>query len=321
MIIDLTEFTPRERLDVAIARAVPEMSRSRLQKLIEGGALKVGDLAYTDLAFKLREPMIFTLEMPPPVDATPQAENIPLNIVYEDADVIVVNKQAGLVVHPGAGNWTGTLVNALLYHSGATLSGIGGVIRPGIVHRLDKDTSGLMVVAKNDHAHTHLAAQFEDHGKTGFLQRAYLAFVWGLSPARQKIETFIDRDPHDREKMAVRRKGRVAITHIMRVDRFREVSLVECRLETGRTHQIRVHMGYIGHPLLADAVYGKGQFTKISKLGDEGKEALLALGRQALHASELGFIHPTTGEELLFKAELPKELADLAAALRLAPLQ
>jgi len=260
--------------------------------------------------------------VPQPEPAAPRAEPIPLNVVYEDDAIIVIDKPSGLVVHPAAGNWTGTLVNALIAHCGDSLSGIGGVRRPGIVHRLDKDTSGLLVVAKTDRAHRKLAAQFADHGRTGPLERAYLAFVWGV-PARPKgtIDKPIDRHPQARDKMAVRVGGRPAVTHWEVLERYpgtggdTVASLLECRLETGRTHQIRVHLAAIGHPLLGDSVYGPGFKTKASQLPQPAREALAALDRQALHAHILGLEHPVTGEQLHFRSELPADLAALRCAL------
>ena len=225
-------------------------------------------------------------------------------------------------MHPAAGNWTGTLVNALIAHCGDSLSGIGGVRRPGIVHRLDKDTSGLMVVAKTDRAHRKLAAQFADHGRSGPLERGYLAFAWGI-PARPKgtIDKPIDRHPQARDKMAVRAGGREAITHWEVLERYRGTdgqgvaSLIECRLETGRTHQIRVHLAAIGHPLLGDSVYGPGFKTKASLLTKDAQAALRHLDRQALHAHILGIEHPVAGEFLRFRSELPADLAALRCAL------
>src|SRR5204862_3961399 len=231
---------------------------------------------------------------------------------------IVIDKPKGLVVHPAAGNQSGTLVNALIAHCGTSLSGIGGVKRPGIVHRLDKDTTGLMVVAKNDRAHRALSAQFADHGRAGFLQRAYLAFVWG-APDRPKgtVDAPIDRHPKARDKQAVRQGGRDAITHWERLEVYSGTdgkpvaSLIMCRLETGRTHQIRVHLAHIGHPLLGDDVYGPGFKTKTALLPKNAQESLSALGRQALHAHILGFQHPETRETLTFKSRLPDDLARL----------
>jgi 23S rRNA pseudouridine1911/1915/1917 synthase len=234
----------------------------------------------------------------------------------------VIDKPKGLVVHPAAGHQTGTLVNALIAHCGDSLSGIGGVRRPGIVHRLDKDTTGLMVVAKTDRAHQALAAQFADHGRTGALARGYLAFVWGV-PERPKgtIDKPIERHPHAREKMAVRAGGREAITHWEVVEPYRGIddapvaSLLACRLETGRTHQIRVHLAAINHPLLGDEVYGPGFKTKAVRLQVPAREALAGLGRQALHAYLLGIVHPTRGDYLEFRSELPADLCRLRHSL------
>jgi 23S rRNA pseudouridine1911/1915/1917 synthase len=238
--------------------------------------------------------------------------------------VIVIDKPRGLVVHPAAGNWTGTLVNALIAHCGDSLSGIGGVRRPGIVHRLDKDTTGLMVVAKTDRAHKKLAEQFADHGRSGPLTRGYLAFVWGVPDRpRGSVDAPIDRHAHQRERMAVRRGGREAITHWDLRERYVPpeaktpiASMIACRLETGRTHQIRVHMAHIGHPLLGDDTYGPGFKTKAAKLSENAAEALGELRRQALHAYLLGFEHPVTGEHLEFESQLPADLARLRDALR-----
>jgi 23S rRNA pseudouridine1911/1915/1917 synthase len=227
------------------------------------------------------------------------------------------------VVHPGAGNWTGTLVNAIIAHCGESLSGIGGVRRPGIVHRLDKDTTGVMVVAKNDRAHQALAAQFADHGRTGPLQRAYLAFVWG-APDRPKgtIDKPIDRHPQARDRMAVREGGREATTHWEVLERYPPglrsqpvASLIDCRLMTGRTHQIRVHLASISHPLMGDDVYGPGFKTKAARLPPPAQNALEALSRQALHAYLLTIEHPTTGEEMVFRSPLPPDLARLRESL------
>jgi 23S rRNA pseudouridine1911/1915/1917 synthase len=258
------------------------------------------------------------LAVPPAAPARPAAENIPLHIVHEDNELIVINKPAGLVVHPAAGNRTGTLVNALIAHCGASLSGIGGETRPGIVHRLDKDTSGLLVVAKTDRAHRALAAQFADHGRERGLERGYLALVWGVPDPREgAIDKPIGRDPKSRVKMAVRSGGRRAVTHYKTRAVYRDAkgrpvaSLVECRLQTGRTHQIRVHLAKIGHPLLGDAVYGAGFRTRAALLSTKTKRALAAFERQALHAYLLGFKHPVSGETLRFEQNPPPDLAFL----------
>jgi 23S rRNA pseudouridine1911/1915/1917 synthase len=264
------------------------------------------------------------LTLPPPAPAAPQAERIALVVVYEDDDVIVVDKPPGLVVHPAAGHATGTLVNALIAHCGASLSGIGGVGRPGIVHRLDKDTSGLMVAAKNDRAHRSLAEQFADHGRSGPLERAYLALIWGV-PARPHgvIDAPLGRSFQNREKIAVTAadRGRRAVTHYALLESFRAggdalACLVRCTLETGRTHQIRVHMAHLGHPLLGDALYGAGFKTKASRLGEAGRAALAALGRQALHAAVLGFEHPSTKKPLRFESPQPADMLAVLDALR-----
>jgi len=310
-----------ERLDRVLAGHA-ELSRSRLKALILAGEIAIDGQTIRDPAHRVNAGASILLRVPPPADPAPQAEAIELAVVYEDAELIVIDKPAGLVVHPGAGNWTGTLVNALIAHCGDSLSGIGGVRRPGIVHRLDKDTSGLLVVAKTDAAHRALAAQFADHGRTGTLARGYLAFVWG-APDRPKgrIEAPIARHPHARDKMAVREGGRHAVTNWEVVERYQGAgrdpvaSLLACRLETGRTHQIRVHLAHIGHPLLGDGVYGPGFKTKAALLGREAREALANLDRQALHAHMLGFEHPKTRHFLEFRSELPIELARLRDSL------
>jgi 23S rRNA pseudouridine1911/1915/1917 synthase len=260
--------------------------------------------------------------LPPPEPAVPQGEEIPLNIVYEDDAIIVIDKPKDLVVHPAAGHASGTLVNALIAHCGESLSGIGGVKRPGIVHRLDKDTTGLMVVAKTDQAHRALAEQFAEKGE-GPLRRGYLAFVWG-APGKPKgtIDAALGRHPQARDKQAIRADGRAAVTHWQVLERFTSpgaktpvASLLACTLETGRTHQIRVHLAHLGHPILGDATYGTGFKTKASLLGQRARDALSALGRQALHAYLLAIEHPETGKVLEFQSELPGDLRRLRDAL------
>jgi 23S rRNA pseudouridine1911/1915/1917 synthase len=313
------------RLDRVLALRSPELSRSRLKALILAGHVAVKGAAIRDPAYHVAKGDTITIDVPEAVAAEPAGEAIALDIVHEDDDIIVINKPKGLVVHPAAGHETGTLVNALIAHCGASLSGIGGVKRPGIVHRLDKDTTGLMVAAKNDRAHQSLTEQFADHGRTGAMRRGYLAFAWGL-PNRQRgtVDAPIDRHPHAREKMAVRESGRPAITHWEISESFNGrdgkpiAALLACQLETGRTHQIRVHLAHIGHPLLGDAVYGPHFKTKANALGPRAQAALAALGRQALHAYLLTIEHPRTGEILSWEAPLPEDLLLLGNALRAA---
>ncbi|MGL4729443.1 MAG: RluA family pseudouridine synthase [Bosea sp. (in: a-proteobacteria)] len=329
-----------ERLDKALARHVAahaELSRTRLQTLARQGFILVDGKPASDPKLKLREGQLIEISLPEAVAPTPRGEAIELDVVYEDDQLIIIDKPVGLVVHPAAGHETGTLVNALIAHCGESLSGIGGVKRPGIVHRLDKDTSGLMVAAKTDRAHKHLAQQFADHGREGPLERAYLAFVWGDVPGSLRtIDAPLDRDPRNREKMAVvstRRKvgetkeehaetlerGRFAITHLETLERYPPAkplaSLVRCELETGRTHQIRVHMAHAGHPLIGDMNYGAGFRTKLTLLPDAAQSAIIALGRQALHAAVLGFEHPVTGEHLSFERDWPADMELLHQAL------
>jgi 23S rRNA pseudouridine1911/1915/1917 synthase len=310
------------RLDRVLAVGLPALSRTRLKALILEGAVTSSGRTILDPGYRVKSGDTLSVNVPPPEPAEPEGETIPLSVLYEDDALIVIDKPAGLVVHPAGGHPTGTLVNALIAHCGASLSGIGGVMRPGIVHRLDKDTSGVMVVAKTDAAHKSLSAQFADHGRTGDLERGYLAFAWGVPDRpRGSIEAPIDRHPHSRDKMAVRGSGREAITHWEVKQKFAGLdgkpvaSLIECRLETGRTHQIRVHLAHIGHPILGDATYGTGFRTKATRLPIPAREALANLGRQALHAYLLAFQHPETGEILRFQSELPADLARLRGAL------
>jgi 23S rRNA pseudouridine1911/1915/1917 synthase len=318
-----------ERLDRVLAARIPALSRSRLKALILDGQVTIEVTIQSaieartvrDPAARVNSGETVRVSLPPPEPAEPAGEEIPLDIVYEDEALIVIDKPPGLVVHPAAGHASGTLVNALIAHCGDSLSGIGGVKRPGIVHRLDKDTSGLMVVAKTDKAHKALAKQFENKLE-GPLERGYLAFVWG-APDRPRgiIDAPLDRHPHARDKRAVREGGRAAVTHWQVVSRFNGpdgkpvASLIECALETGRTHQIRVHLAHIGHPIMGDQTYATGFQTKAARLSPEARAALEALGRQALHAFRLGFEHPLTGETMEFEAELPPDLARLRAAL------
>jgi 23S rRNA pseudouridine1911/1915/1917 synthase len=321
--------TAEGRLDAWLTAQVgEEFSRSRIKALIKDGQVLLKGAPVTDPQRKVRAGDSYEITLPEPEDPAPKGENIPLDILYEDEDVIVISKPAGLVVHPGPGNWTGTLVNALIHHCGDTLSGIGGVRRPGIVHRLDKDTTGVMVVAKNDMAHRHLSLQFADHGRTMPLERAYQAIVWGRPRSLSgTIDAPLGRATGDRTRRAVKRpeneSADEAITHYEVLERFHEspdasalASLVECHLETGRTHQIRVHMAHIGHPLLGDAVYGAGFRTKANLLPDEARKIVKAFDRQALHAYMLQFEHPRTGKVMHFEVALPDDMVELADALR-----
>jgi 23S rRNA pseudouridine1911/1915/1917 synthase len=322
------------RLDRVLAAHITELSRSRLKTLIEAGAVAIDGRTIRDPSHRVNSAEAITVEVPEAAPAKPAAEAIPLNVVYEDDDIIVVDKPKGLVVHPAAGHWTGTLVNALVAHCGDSLSGIGGERRPGIVHRLDKDTTGLMVVAKNDRAHKGLAEQFASHGRDeGPFERGYLAFVWG-APDRPRgtVDRPIDRHKTARDRMAIREGGREAVTHWQVAERYGGqkgegrrsegsrpgvpiASLLACQLETGRTHQIRVHLASIGHPLLGDDVYGPGFRTKAALLPQAAQAALADLGGQALHAYILAIEHPLTGKILRFRSELPPELARLHARL------
>lgn len=317
-----------ERLDRFLAKAVPALSRTRLKALVQEGRVTMGGKVVDDPGRKVEVDVPIVVDVPPPEPAEPAGEDIPLAVVYEDDQLLVLDKPAGLVVHPAAGHDSGTLVNALIAHCGDSLSGIGGVRRPGIVHRLDKDTTGLLVVAKTDRAHKHLAAQFADHGRTGSLVRAYRAVVWGVPPRKHgTVDANLDRSNRHRDRMAVvsRDRGREAITHyevertFAGADGTPVASLVTCRLETGRTHQIRVHMAHLGHPLLGDSVYGAGYRTKTSLLSPAAREAVDGFRRQALHAAELGFSHPVTREDLMFESPLPDDLSGLVAALSAAP--
>jgi 23S rRNA pseudouridine1911/1915/1917 synthase len=312
-----------QRLDRVLAARVGELSRSHLKALILAGDVTIAGRSVLDPDHRVDAGTTVTLHVPPPVSARPEAEDIPLAVIYEDEELLVVDKPAGLVVHPAPGNWTGTLVNALIAHLGDSLSGIGGVRRPGIVHRLDKDTSGLLVVAKTDFAHRSLSNQFADHGRTGSLKRIYLGFAWGV-PERPRgtIDAPIARHPHARDKMAVRQGGREAITHWEVIERYGPpkepvASLLELRLETGRTHQIRVHLAQLGHPLLGDSLYGAGFRTKAALLDPDARAALEALDRQALHAHLIRVEHPATRRFLEFRSELPIELARLRQSLAL----
>ena len=316
-----------ERLDRWLAAEIAELSRSRLKALIEDGQLSLDGTAFTDPSAKIAAGQVYTLTVPAPRAATPVPEPMDLDVLFEDDDLIVLQKPAGLAVHPAAGNWTGTLVHGLLHHCAGSLSGIGGVERPGIVHRLDKDTSGVMVVAKSDRAHQGLTAQFAAHT----VERAYIAFTRNApNPKAGRIETQIARSSQDRKKFTVPRDphseaGKHAITNYATLTRYGQAegmavgtglaAKVECRLETGRTHQIRVHMAHIGCPLLGDPVYGQRRGNLLAT-PDNGRE-LKDFRRQALHAAILGFEHPVSGELLRFETDLPKDMARLEKFLEL----
>ena len=334
LLFEISEALEGERLDKALALLAPAgLSRSRLRALVEGGAAERDGEVVRDPRAKVKAGEAYVLDIPAPAPARPEPESIPLTVVYEDAHLIVVDKPAGMVVHPAPGAMTGTLVNALLAHCAGSLSGVGGEARPGIVHRIDKDTSGLLVVAKSDAAHHGLSERFAAHD----LERTYQAFAWsapltsdpralGLPGVEDegggwlRVETRIDRHRSDRKRMAVARGGgRIAISHMRTLSHAGPatrpiVSRVSCRLETGRTHQIRVHMSWLGCPLVGDATYG-GRSRKAP--GELAGEALAGFPLQALHAATLGFDHPVTGEPLRFEAPLPADMQALAEALGL----
>ncbi|PHR58708.1 MAG: RNA pseudouridine synthase [Robiginitomaculum sp.] len=329
-----------KRLDKYLAEW-SELSRSRLKALIKSGDVTEDGTPITNPSAKVKCEKEYIITVPAPIAAEPEAENIPLDIVYEDAHLIVISKPAGMTVHPAVGNWSGTLVNALLYHCKDTLSGIGGVMRPGIVHRIDKDTSGILVVAKDDKTHQGLSKQFADHSA----ERTYVCFARNApTPREGRIETRIARHPSDRKKMAVvvpppdhiierlynyeeSKKGKIAITNYAYIEGYGQqkggsignplVSKIECKLETGRTHQIRVHLAHIQCTLLGDQTYGKtGAFKTANSAAElKLKAALTAFKRQALHAKSLGFIHPITEEFMQFDSELPADMLELEAAL------
>ncbi|WP_026480638.1 RluA family pseudouridine synthase [Ahrensia sp. 13_GOM-1096m] len=315
------------RLDQWLSAVTHEdISRNRIKAIIEDGHVQLNGETIKQPKKKIAVGDKALFVVPEAGDPDPVAEDIPLDVLYEDEDLIVIDKPAGLVVHPGAGNLNGTLVNALIYHCGDTLSGIGGVKRPGIVHRLDKQTSGVMVVAKNDFTHRHLSSQFADHGRTGAMRRVYTAIIWG-APQQQKlrIENFLGRGDGDRTKQAVvneKRPGaRNAVTHVQVIERYgpndgtdQVASLVNCELETGRTHQIRVHMAHIGYPLIGDDVYGAGFRTKANILPEPAQSAANKFRRQSLHARLLAFKHPKTGEILTLESEPPQDMQEVMKA-------
>lgn len=296
------------RLDRALAASIPTLSRERLKSLIRSGAVDSGGTLLRDPALKVRGTENLQLAVPEPEPARNEPQDIPLRVVFEDEHLLVVDKPAGLVVHPAAGNRDGTLVNALLHHCGGSLSGIGGVARPGIVHRIDKDTSGLLVVAKTDVTHEGLARQFAAHS----IDRRYLAIVSGVpKTADGTVDAPLARSAANRKKIAIvaGRRGKRAVTHWRRVSVLRDAALVECRLETGRTHQVRVHMASIGHPLVGDPVYGRAGKAHGKLLKS------LQFHRQALHAAELGFTHPVTKHRVSFASAMPPDMQQLFKAL------
>ncbi|GAA0125305.1 MULTISPECIES: RluA family pseudouridine synthase [Clostridium] len=298
ILLKVDEDNINKRLDLFISEKLEGKSRSYVQGLIEDEKVVVNEKIKKS-NYKLKLEDVINIEVPQPRELEIEAEDIPLDIVYEDSDVIIVNKDKDMVVHPAPGNYNGTLVNALLYHC-KDLSGINGVARPGIVHRIDKDTSGILVIAKNDNAHNRLAEQFKDHSIT----RTYYALVEGVIKTDSGIiDAPIGRHPVERIKMAVVKNGKHAVTHYEVIERFKGYTLVKCNLETGRTHQIRVHMSHIGHPLLGDEVYGF-------------KKQKFKLQGQALHAKDLGFIHPTKGEYVEFSSQLPQYFEKLLDNLR-----
>jgi 23S rRNA pseudouridine1911/1915/1917 synthase len=310
-----------KRLDRFLAEALPALSRSRVKALIQSGnvaaagAQQVASATIKDPSLRVKPGQSFAIFVPDSSPAAPRPQALPLAVVYEDADLIVIDKPAGMVVHPAPGNPEGTLVNALLAHCGDTLAGVGGVRRPGIVHRLDKDTSGLMVAAKNDMAHASLSRQFAERT----IERLYRAVVWGVPrPAEGTIVGMIGRDPRNRKRMAVvARGGKPALTRYRVVKRLGArgaASVVECRLATGRTHQVRVHLAHLGHPVAGDSVYS-GRHGRKTAVGAAATRAAASLGRQALHAAVLGFRHPRTGEQLSFKSDVPKDIKDLITSL------
>lgn len=318
------------RLDRFLSEQFPDLSRSRAKALVKDGAVTADGAALEDPKAPVRPGVTYALDMPPPLPATPEPEDIPLDVLFEDEHLILVNKPAGMAVHPAPGSWQGTLVNALLHHCKGALPGIGGVERPGIVHRIDKGTTGVLAAAKTEAAHAGLSKLFKDHD----IERTYLALTRGAPrPLAGTIDMRIARSAADRKKMAVIRdedseEGRHAVTHYRALETFGELdkatglpaaALIECRLETGRTHQIRVHLAHIGAPLIGDPAYGRHRGIKAYGSGEAFIEATALarqFARQALHAASLGFVHPVTGEDVFAEAPLPEDMAALLAALR-----
>ncbi|MBL4739725.1 MAG: RluA family pseudouridine synthase [Sneathiella sp.] len=313
--VEVSEKDVGKRLDSFLTENLDGFSRNRIKPLVKDGhALLDGNIC-TDPSRKIRIGETYQITIPEAVDPDPTPEDIPLDVVFEDEHLIVINKPASMVVHPAAGNWSGTLVNALLFHCGDSLSGIGGVKRPGIVHRIDKETSGLMVVAKTDAAHQGLATLFERHD----IERTYRAIVWGrVYPTTGEVSKNIGRDPNNRKRMAVVESGgKTALTRYKLEENFEDIaSLVRCNLETGRTHQIRVHMAHIGLPLVGDPVYTKPKLSRTKTLSEARQNVIRKFSRQALHAQTLGFVHPITNKPLKFEAEFPSDMKKLFIAFR-----
>ena len=302
-----------ERLDAFVSRQIVNLSRSRVQQLLDAQMILVNQKPVAK-SYKVKPHDVIDVTLPIPEKVEMKAENIPLNIIYEDSDIIIVNKLAGMVVHPAYSNWTGTMVNALLHHV-QDLSGINGELRPGIVHRIDKDTSGLLLVAKHDKAHRFLSNLFKSH----HIEREYWALVWGkFTKKKGKIETLIGRSSRDRKKFAVVKEGKSAVTHYEVIATYDFLSLVKLHLETGRTHQIRVHMAHLGHPVFGDKTYGGDnlQLAGNSKKVKQAQNLLEKMPRQALHAKTLGFLHPATRKPVSYDSELPEDMKEVIRKLK-----
>ncbi len=313
--VEVLESDAGERLDRFLAEKLGGLSRNRVKPLVKDGHCLFNGDVMTDPSRRIKPGETYQITVPEASDPDPKPQDIPLDIVFEDEHLIVVNKPARMVVHPAAGNWSGTLVNALLFHCGDSLSGIGGVKRPGIVHRIDKETSGLMVVAKTDQAHQGLAALFEKHD----IERTYKAIVWGrVYPPKGEVNKNIGRDPHNRKRMAAMETGgKTALTYYELIENFSDIAcLVRCNLWTGRTHQIRVHMSHIGYPLVGDPVYTRPKLSRTKSLPEARQNVIRKFPRQALHAETLGFVHPITNKPLKFEVEFPPDMKKLLAAFR-----